>query len=425
MTQLLAIILAIMTWTVDSKSAVHGSGDIPTGVSATYECSYQKGTVRKGDEAVLQLTGMRSVTVTQINVWVRSNKDAGAGTFTVSAEGSVMATKSGSLKDWVGAFDNTNYRDVALWSGSKSGADEWVIRLVGTDNSLYIDRYVITYTPAPCYTVRLMQGSTIAGELTETKGGAGVLLPLLNDTLGWRFKGWSDHEFWSTTTIPDIIPAGTRWYPTEDMTLWSVYAYEPAAKGAVTELTDGDYLYVNTNQNYALAGTPTGGEMSFAFIDQSDEALFYTMVFTPSRDSVYLTHKQTNTPIGYNSQAQMAATPSPWLVYHKDEQTALYVTINGKTYILWLNIYDKTLTYLCAGLFRTSDVTSATMMQLLYPADAEPTTYTCHPENPEGLDELTSEGMNELTNECVVQIGIYELHIRNGKKYIKISELAN
>lgn len=418
--KLLMILLAVMTWTVESKNSVTGGGELPSGVDVTYECSYQKGTVRANDEAVLRLSGMSRVTVTQIDVWVKSNKSAGAGAFTVSADGTVLATKSGSLKDWVGKFDSDNYHDVVVWSGSQKGCDEWVITLKGTENSLTISRYEITYQPAPCYTVRLMQGNRVMDELTETKGGAGVLLPMLNDTLDWTFVGWSAREFWEESTLPDIAYSGTYFYPKEDMmTLWAVYKYVQGEQGAVTELEDGDYLYVNTNGNFALAGVPDEGEMTFSIADAQEEDLYYTMVFSAHRDTAWLTHKQTNTPIGYTSQAKMSAVRSPWLVYHKDEQTALYTLIGGKTYILWLNICDGYIENCHAGLLKISDVTAATMMQLRYPFDTELPVYSCHPNRAEGIESTELSG-SRLEEERVVQIGMYELHIRNGKKQLII-----
>lgn len=410
-----------MTWTVESKSVVSGSGEIPTEVSASYSCSYQKGTVRSGDEAVLQLTGLQRETIQSVDVRVRSNKSAGAGVFSVSADGVVLASKSGSLKDWVGVFDNTNYHKVSLWSGSITGKNEWVVRLSGTENSLYIDRFEITYQPAPSRTVRLMSGGTVYGELTETQGGAGVLLPMLGDTAGWSFTGWCGHEFWYTETKPEMALGGTWFYPENDTTLWAVYAYKQGEKGAVTELENGDYLYVNTTAQMALAGVPTEGEMAFAPINAYNEQLYYTMIFTANRDTAYITHKKTNTPIGYNSQAKMAAVRSPWSVYHNGEQTVLYTTIGTKTYVLWVNVCDGYGENCHSGLRPAGDVTQATMMQLLYPAGMEATVYSCHPESKQGI-ELTKEGMNESEKERVVQIGIYQLHIKNGKKYIILNE---
>ena len=247
------------------------------------------------------------------------------------------------------------------------------------------------------------------------------MLPMLSDTAEWDFVGWCDHEFWCTNTMPEVAPGGTRFYPETDMTLWAVYAYEESEKGAVTELADGDYLYVNKTNQTALAGIPIDGEMEFAITNAYDEQLYYTMVFTPNRDTAYVTHKQTNTPIGYNLQAKMAAVRSPWSVYHNGEQTVLYTTIGAKTYILWLSVCDGYGENCHAGLYQTSNVTSATMMQLLYPAGTEEPVYTCHPESGLGI-EPTEEGMNGSDKEQVVQIGIYRLHIKNGKKYIKLQE---
>ncbi len=410
-----------MTWTVESKNVVKGSGEIPTGAAATYTCTYQKGTVRAGDEAVLLITGLQRETIQNVDVWVKSNKSAGAGVFTVSADRAAIASKSGSLKDWVGQYDNTNYHRVNLWSGSMTNKDEWIIDLSGTENSLYIDRYEITYQPAPRYTVRLMNGGTLMEEVTETQGGAGVLLPTLSDTAEWDFVGWCDQEFWYAQTMPDVALGGTRFYPDTDMTLWAMYVYEEGEKGAVTELIDGDYLYVNTTNHTALSGTPNEGKMAFSAVNAYDEQLYYTMVFTSNRDTAYVTHKLTNTPIGYNSQAKMAAVRSPWKVYHNGEQTVLYTTIESKTYVLWLNVCDGFGENCHSGLRTASNIASATMMQLLYPAGTEEPVYTCHPESGLGI-ELTEEGWNESSKEQVVQIGIYQLHIKNGKKYIKLNE---
>lgn len=411
-----------MTWTVESKNVVKGSGEIPTGAAATYACTYQKGTVRAGDEAELRLTGLERETIQSVDVWVKSNKTAGAGVFTVSADRAAIASKSGSLKDWVGQYDNTNYHRVNLWSGSMINKDEWIIDLSGTENSLYIDRYEITYQPAPRYTVRLMNGGTLMEEVTETQGGAGVLLPTLNDVDKWSFMGWCDQEFWCTNTMPEVALGGTRFYPETDRTLWAMYVYEEGEKGAVTELSDGDYLYVNTTNHTALSGTPNEEKMAFSAVNAYDEQLYYTMVFSANRDTVYVTHKLTNTPIGYNAQAKMAAVRSPWRVYHNGEQTVLYTTIGAKTYVLWLNVQDiHDQAYFYAGLKLTSNIASATMMQLLYPAGTEEPVYTCHPESGLGI-ELTEEGWNESEKEQVVQIGIYQLHIKNGKKYIKLSK---
>ena len=93
----LTILLSVLTLTVDSKNAVVATGDIPPSAEVSYSCSYQKGTVRQGDEAVLQLSYLAGMTVNKVEVYIRSNKSEGAGTWSVSVNNQPAATKSGTF----------------------------------------------------------------------------------------------------------------------------------------------------------------------------------------------------------------------------------------------------------------------------------------------------------------------------------------
>ena len=86
-TLLLSILSLVMTWTVETKSTVKGSGDVPAAVTADYACSYQKGTVRSSDNATLTLVGLNGIMVERIEMYMRSNKSAGAGVISVYADG--------------------------------------------------------------------------------------------------------------------------------------------------------------------------------------------------------------------------------------------------------------------------------------------------------------------------------------------------
>ena len=105
----LTILLSVLTLTVESKSSVVATGDIPPFAEASYTCSYQKGTVRQGDEAVLTLSNLGGLTINKVEVYIRSNQKAGAGMWTVTIDGQKVATKSGSFDQWFGAYDNTRY----------------------------------------------------------------------------------------------------------------------------------------------------------------------------------------------------------------------------------------------------------------------------------------------------------------------------
>ena len=85
-TLLLSIMSLVMTWTVETKSTISSSGDVPAQVAAEYACSYQKGSVRNGDSATLTLASMGGLTIERVEMYMRSNKSAGAGVISVYAD---------------------------------------------------------------------------------------------------------------------------------------------------------------------------------------------------------------------------------------------------------------------------------------------------------------------------------------------------
>ena len=418
--KMLIIILSVMSWVVESKSSVSGSGDIPTGVSASYSCSYQKGTVRANDEATLILTGMGGLKVQEIKVYIKSNKSAGAGQFVVYADEKVKGRKSGTMEEWFGSYDNANYHGLTVWKGEYAAEETWSVTLSGTTSSLYIEKYDISYEPAPIYTVTLMKGNEYLGARSESAANAGVVLPILRDTNDWHFAGWSEEVFVEKTEMPEMIAGGSVYYPKDNVTLWTVYSNSSSAEEYATELNDGEYLYVNVNNGLALASVPESGMMGNAWADKGNTDLYYSFAFTPSKDTAYVTHTNTGTPIGYNNQAQMAIKASPWGVVHNNEETTLFATIKGKTYVLWLNILGKDQSSYYAGLMAAS-TSGSSPLRLLKAGGEQEATYTCYPEFGLGI-ELTNEGVKELTNEWRIPFGDYELIIKDGKKSLKLKE---
>ena len=174
-----------------------------------------------------------------------------------------------------------------------------------------------------------------------------------------------------------------------------------------SEIASGTYMYVNRSEtaNLALTGVPADGKMQSATPDVYDANQHYEIELVGA-DTAYITHVPTGTPI--------AAKASPWRIYHEGDQTLFWTTIKGKNYVLWLNIQENggsKETY--AGLFQTNPGSSPMgLMTTMMPTEIY--AFTCHPEAMVGIDELESE----VGNERVIQFGIYELHIRNGKKYI-------
>ena len=409
----LLIILAVMTWTVESKNSVSGDGTWPYDIEVSYSNTYTKGNVRKGDVATLTISHLENIDVERVEVYVNSNQSSGAGVFTLTIDGDVAATKSGTFKDWTGAYDNTAFHSITLLSEMWPGVDELEISLTGTENSLHIEKYVITYSaPAP-RTVTLMHGADEYTVLEETYAGAGVTLPELPDENNWHFIGWSETEFYETVSPPYVYPADQLYYPHSDGTLWAAYAYQQThIDTCVRVLQTGKYVYFNSENGLSVAGVPSGGRMACTVADPQDTDQQYRVEFNAACDSATIQHIATGTYIGY-SGTQLSARKSAWSVFHAEDKTAFYCTVNNKTYIFWPSLLDGSGYY--AGLLQTDNIPS-TPTALIGCEAVRDVAYTCHPEYDLPVETVPADSEKET----IIPFGVYELHIRNGQKTLKV-----
>ena len=414
--KIFALILAVMTWTVQSKNAVAGSGEYPYGVVAGYSNTYNKGQVRAGDEAVLRLSSLGGINVESVVVYTKSNKSGGAGIFTVQANGQQVATKSGSFEEWEGAYDNSSYHPISLLANAVPNVNELVVSLAGTANSLHIEKYEISYTSLAPHTVTLRKGNSIYARLTEETSGQGVALPILPDTAQWHFIGWSETEIYETHEWPTLFAAGTIYVPQTDCVLWATYAFYPKQEtNYMTTLESGEYLYVHKDLNVALCGTPENGIMRRDLVDTENPNLYYQVDFVGT-DTAYITHLMTAVPIGY-SGTKLSARPSPWLVYHEGEETLFYTIVNSKTYVLWLDCMDEGGNARYAGLKQANIGTSSLRLQCV-PSEPSDLYVTCHPEKVQAVKEVESE--ETLQEIRLMQFGNCELYLVNGRKQLRI-----
>ena len=418
--KLLLILLSVMTWTVESKDAVSGQGTWPYDIEVSYSNTYQKGQVRAGDEAVLTLSNLGGIMVQKVEVYVKSNKNAGAGTFQLSFQPLAYSHQmSGSFKEWFGVFDNENFHALSLLSEQQENVNILQIKLTGTENSLTINKYVITYSPGAPRTVTLMNGDTQYGELTEEQGMSGVVLPKLEDLEDWKFTGWSEKEFWTLDIATDVLDANSKYYPIDDCTLWAVYEYRTGEGSAnMTDIQSGRYIYWNTYETSkrAISGTPKDGKLTSSIADPADENQHYDVVFNATGDSATIQHVKTGTFIGYDG-TKIAEKQSKWNVYHDGEKTAFYIHYGEKTYILWPDISTEG-GQIYAGLYKFNETTlpnTTTALQSAKITTGE-TSYTCHPESPKGLEGLTDERMSGV--ETIMHFGEYELIIHDGQKFL-------
>ena len=407
----LMLILSVMSFLVETKNSVKPEGTWPYDMEAVYSCSYQKGTVRKDDRAVLTVTGLGGVSIQKVCIWVKSNKQSGAGKYIVTANKEQIAQGTISHRDLTG--DGNTFVSWDLYSGECADVDELSVIVDGTENSLYIEQYEITWSTASPHSVTLMNGYAEYTVMTERSGGSGIVLPLLPDTAEWRFMGWSEKEIRATTQTPTILAAYSKYFPREDTYLWALYkqhwSQEPVY---MTEPVSGVYLYVNRYLQTALSGVPEKGIMQPAALNSGDENQHYEITFA-SPDTAYIRHAATNTPIGYEG-TQLAVKVSPWQIYHDGEETLFYTTVKQKTYVLWLNIPDRSGDNYHAGLLDAPLGTSPVALQAVPEQGSEPL-YSCHPENPQGISPVTTSEQSYS-----IPFGIYELRITNGQKQLII-----
>jgi len=418
--KLLLVILSLMTFTIQNKHSVTTAGDCPSSMQVRYANTGSMGNVTEGQEATLFLTKLGGISIDEITVYVKSNQSSGAGEFTVLADGQTIATKNGTFKQWTGFYNNTIYHPISLLQNAAQEVTELTIRLTGVANSLHIEKYEIQWTQAAPHTVTFMRGDRVYATMTETQGNGGIYLPSVPDSAEWKFRGWSETEFWHSQTMPTLYPANAQCYPDEDCTLWAVFEYSTGEQeaGYATVLTDGEYRYVNNDNKKVITGVPEEGIIGNAVLNLSDEKQVYSFRFSDST-TAYITHTQTGTPIGY-SGTQMAINRAPWKVYHEGEETIFYIENKGKIYVLWPNIADASLDNLYAGLIQVYSLSSP--MRLLPVIEETGEAYfTCHPEVPMGVEEVKDERTNELTGERVLMhLGTYQLKIKNGKKIIEL-----
>ena len=419
MNLLFILLSAVATFTIESKTSVNVDGSWPYDMEATYANTYKKGQVPADAVATLTVSGLGGIVVESVEVYVKSNKTSGAGTFTVTANNIDVATKTGTFEDWFGAYDNETFHALSLIKKKQPAVQTLSVTLTGITNSLTIEKYVITWSQAvDACKVTLMNDNTVHATLTETTSGAGVVLPTLPDLENWRFAAWTEEELEEDSyMMPESWIEPGLYHPVEDCTLWAVYCYiVPPKVEYISDLESGTYFYVNRTTNLALMGVPENGIMASTELNLNSNNQKYRIDFVPTQDTAYITHAGTQTPIGYNAyNPKMEAVASPWLVYHDGEETLFYAKINNKSYVLWLNIQDKDnqgLIY--AGLYQANPGPSP--MSLCRKEMPDEQRLSCHPNGKQSIFVTPQSSSQEF----IVPFGIYELHIKDGQKTLYI-----
>lgn len=344
-------------YTVSTTTSVTATGTIPSGSIATYSQTY--GTVSQitsNNSATLTISGYAGKKITSIVLSMKSNASKGKGTLEIKAGktviSSISSTAGFNTANWYGAW-STSYVNVTKTPTSydiQTGEDV-VVKIAATENSLFIEKYSITYetvggqdcttpeflfiedtveklvTDAPftnnfisdnesdmvwtssntavatvdedtgevtivgagsttisvtqeadgtycavdaSYTLNVNNlpftvsfdagtGTYAGGSLTETSGGAGVTLPAATGCGEWTFAGWATTAVSETTTAPTLLLAGSKYYPTTNITLHAVYSVAGS-----TEMID-------VTASYGFEASDTGWTVTVATQSTGDK----------------------------------------------------------------------------------------------------------------------------------------------------------
>lgn len=139
-------------YTVSTTSAVTTSGTAPSGSSATYAQTYTPtvGQMTSSNSTTLTLSGYAGMRITQIVLEMKSNASKGKGTLSIIAGStsiaSISPTKGFNDSEWNGSWSSTYVNITKTPTAYTIGTGEnVVIKIDATENSMYIQKYTITY----------------------------------------------------------------------------------------------------------------------------------------------------------------------------------------------------------------------------------------------------------------------------------------
>lgn len=201
---LLGFLLSILTASFSvSSSSVETEGTLPQYSSYTFSTTAttgRHGQLTSGNSCCLTLEGWDECRIQSIALYMRSNTNSGAGSLQTKVDGSFVwsiADSPFASEYWAGEY-STEW--VLLEKEINKLVDGPIeIKLKATENSLYIDRYIITYEPVQQrpYQVNFITGlDTIPSPLYQPSIGQEIVLPQWPDTAVWHFVGWTESEVW-------------------------------------------------------------------------------------------------------------------------------------------------------------------------------------------------------------------------------------
>lgn len=289
------------------------------------------------------------------------------------------------------------------------------------------------------YTVNFVTGlDSVPPAITQSETGETIILPQWQDTINWSFVGWSLEEIESENKLPEVLPAGAPFVPTQDTQLWAIYSDRPQLY-ATTDYSSGDYLVTKISDfTESIAGAEHGLAIYGEIIDGElplkalslprDENGDRYLVSDISKDMIYtfnfmsdstlaIQHTRTGKYVGYDAQ-DLASIQTLWKYrVLQDLSIAIYCENKSKTYALYYGLgHAASSEYPVAYLQQVSLKDWKTGGMYLYPAIIPE--YTSWPFG-KWNDLQNIIAPNPEYAEYKLYIGTYVLYIKNGKKYLQ------
>lgn len=401
--------------------------------------NHSKGNIGVGDTATLQIGGLPSGSVSQLTAYISSNKSSGSADVTCCIAHNEQTIASGPFNKWkpsrCWSTDALPFSVKGTWSISPE--DTITLTIIGTANSVHLEKMVVTYTPAApqahCInlTWQTPDGTWHNQTLQETSPEAGLRLPDISpaDTSErWFFEGWTPESFLTSSVPPVIYEPGKIIYPTEDMSLYGLYygcdetidivqdtSYSSGEYALLAQYGDTWYMLSGLSQNGSMTAQQTTVQfrngryqLNEQYVDSNHR---YIIAFM--EDSLSIVHIPSHGRVGYSNK-KLATHSSLWAWEPKSQHSlCIYTpdtTKTGANYMLWLDEKDDNIAACLLPFLRNTMNIGWIMMNLTNVPEHEPDKqYTTQP------FDIT----NLLLHELKKRYPSTEKYLHKGRVYIQ------
>lgn len=435
--------LLSVTYTVASSNTLLVNGEEPVSSDAVFTRSSttgQKGQMTSGNSTTLQLTGWDGCILDSVVLSMHSNTSQGAGSLTMHIGERLVwkiADADFAHESWYGNY-TTNWVDISHHVGKKVAPNETIdIHIKASKNSLYIQHYTIYYSlPDPkAYKVQFVSGLyENPNPIIEETIGAGVVLPTWNDTLDWRFLGWSEREVLEDTVSPAVLQAGIHYYPKCDCKLWAIYA---DGDGNLHHQNgeSGEYVLASSLWQIALKNEVVNGKIAttpatiettvdgeYVLVTGAQNSMTYHLDFKTD-NTVLIRHESSKTMVGYEG-TRLAQNDQPWCYRILDDGSyCFYYNDKTRQRMLCLGYgTDGSSNQVIAFVNRANVDAMKTNGFLLFSTNnKEPVHFTTWPFGKlDSVEDVLAPNHTNTKQEYMIFFGNVVLCVKNGKKMLMV-----